>query len=59
MKGPTWLKSLEEWPPMIVCQQSSESESEKQLMKQIMQTDIAKEPDDIDKLLERKKFDNF
>eukprot|EP00794_Sanderia_malayensis_P008645 gene8645-biopygen6924 len=56
LKGPTWLSTPEQWPPMIACEPSSESESEKHLMKQIMQTAIVRESDEIDLLIEKKSF---
>eukprot|EP00794_Sanderia_malayensis_P018542 gene18542-biopygen15623 len=56
IKGPTWLSTPEQWPPMIACEQSSESESEKRLMKQIMQTAIVRESDEIDRLIDKKSF---
>eukprot|EP00794_Sanderia_malayensis_P001102 gene1102-447_t len=48
MKGPTWLGTPELWPAMIVTEPSKNSDSEKQLVKEIMQVSVEREVDVID-----------
>eukprot|EP00794_Sanderia_malayensis_P020706 gene20706-biopygen17092 len=56
IKGPTWLSTPEQWQPMITCEPSSESESERHLMKQVMQTAFVRGSDEIDCVIEKKSF---
>eukprot|EP00794_Sanderia_malayensis_P013528 gene13528-biopygen10795 len=54
MKGPEWLATPEKWPEMIVAESNEEADSEKQMIKEIMQVAIERKLDEIDSLLERK-----
>ena len=54
MRGPTWLSTPELWPAMIVTKPSEDSDSEKQLVKEIMQVSVERATDTIDILLGRK-----
>ena len=56
MRGLTWLSTPESWPTMIVTKPSEDSDSEKQLVKEIMQMSVEREADTIDTLLERKSW---
>eukprot|EP00112_Aurelia_sp_Birch-Aquarium-sp1_P000365 Seg1032.2 transcript_id=Seg1032.2/GoldUCD/mRNA.D3Y31 product="hypothetical protein" protein_id=Seg1032.2/GoldUCD/D3Y31 len=56
MRGPTWLSTPELWPAMIVTKPSEDSDSEKQLVKEIMQVSVEREADTIDALLQRKTW---
>ena len=56
MRGPTWLSTPEWWPTMIVTKASEDSDSEKQLLKEIMQVSVEREADTIDALLKRKSW---
>ena len=56
MRGPAWLSTPELWPAMIVTKPSKDSDSEKQLVKEIMQVSVERATDTIDILLERKTW---
>ena len=43
MRGPAWLSTPELWPAMIVTKPSKDSDSEKQLVKEIMQVSLERE----------------
>lgn len=57
-KGPSWLSNLESWPPVVEIKESEESESEKKLVKEIMQVSVARERDEIDELIEKAILEN-
>ena len=50
-KGLSWLSDPDKWPSDIVTKASEESESEAQLVKEIMQVAVKREPDELDEIL--------
>ena len=56
LKGPSWLSDPDKWPSDIVTKASEESESEAQLVKEIMQVAVKREPDALDEMLDKLSF---
>ena len=54
LKGPSWLSDPDKWPSDIVTKASEESESEAQLVKEIME--VAVKPDELDEMLDKLSF---
>ena len=56
LKGPFWLSDPDKWPSDIVTKASEESESEAQLVKEIIQIAVKREPDELDEMRHKLSF---